>query len=52
MITRKRLNYLIKDEAKATKEYRKLGFLGLSRDEARHRQFLIKKLKTIRRLTK
>ena len=45
MITKKKLRYLINDERKASKEYRKMGFLGLAKDEARHRLFLIKKLK-------
>ena len=35
------LNYLIKDEAKASAEYKRLGFSCLSMDEARHRKFLM-----------
>jgi hypothetical protein len=41
----KRLKYLIADEKKASKEYKKYGFMGLSRDEARHRKFLLRRLK-------
>ena len=37
-----RFNALIKDEAAATREYFNYGFIGLSKDEARHRRFLIK----------
>jgi hypothetical protein len=35
----KRIKYLIKDEKKASKEYRKYGY------ESKHRRFLEKKLK-------
>lgn len=41
----KRLKYLIKDEKKASKEYSKYGFKGLAKDEARHRKFLLRRLK-------
>jgi rubrerythrin len=44
-ISKKMLKYFIKDEKKAVKEYRKYGLDRLARDEARHRKFLIKKLK-------
>lgn len=44
-ISKKMLKYFIKDEKKAVKEYRKYGLVKLARDEARHRRFLIKKLK-------
>jgi hypothetical protein len=37
-----KFNALIKDEAAATREYFNYGFIGLSKDEARHRRFLIK----------
>ena len=37
-----RFRALIKDEAAATREYFNYGFIGLSKDEARHRRFLIK----------
>jgi len=43
----KRIKYLIKDEKKASKEYRKYGFKGLSKDEARHKRFLTKKYKEV-----
>jgi hypothetical protein len=42
-LTCSRMRYLMKDEKKASKEYRKYGFKGLSKDEARHRRFLLKK---------
>jgi len=45
MITKKKLRYLINDERKASKEYRKLGFPNLAKDESKHRRFLVKKLK-------
>ena len=45
MITKKKLRYLIQDEKKASKEYRKLGFPNLAKDESKHKRFLIKKLK-------
>jgi hypothetical protein len=45
-VTKKRLKYLIKDEKKAAKEYRRYGFSSLAKDESKHRRFLIKKLKT------
>jgi hypothetical protein len=38
----KRLNYLIKDEKKAAKQYRKDGFPQLAKDESRHARFLTK----------
>lgn len=44
-LTPKRARYLIKDEAKATKEYHALGLHSLAKDEARHRRVLQKKLK-------
>lgn len=36
----KRLNYFIKDEKKAIKEYRKAGLKRLAKDEAKHLRFL------------
>ena len=45
MITKKKLNYLIKDEKKAAKEYRKLGFPNLAKDESKHKRFLTKVLR-------
>jgi hypothetical protein len=44
MLTKKKLKFLIADEKKASREYRKLGFASLARDEAKHRRFLIKQL--------
>lgn len=38
----KRIKYLIKDEKKATKEYRGYGFKKLSKDESYHAKFLKK----------
>ena len=40
----KKLRALIKDEKKASKEYRGYGYKGLSSDEARHSRFIKKKL--------
>ena len=45
IITKKKLRYLIQDEKKAAKEYRRLGFPNLAKDEAKHKRFLMKKLK-------
>lgn len=44
-ITKKKLKYLIKDERKAAKEYRKYGFYNLAKDESKHRRILKRKLK-------
>ena len=44
-ITRAKLEYLIKDEKKATQEYKELGLESLSRDEHGHMIFLTKLLK-------
>lgn len=41
-LTKRKLNTLIKDEAMATKEYHKLGFHNLAKDEAKHHKFLQK----------
>ena len=43
-LTKKKLKYLIADEKKASKEYRKLGLPNIARDESRHRRILLKKL--------
>jgi len=43
--TCKKIKYLIKDEIKSSKEYKKYGYKGLSKDEARHSKFLKRKLK-------
>jgi hypothetical protein len=39
--TCKQIIYWIKDEAKATAEYKKVGYTKLSKQEASHRIFLI-----------
>ena len=44
-LTPKKIKYFIKDERKAVKEYRKYGLPNLARDEAKHRKFLLKKLR-------
>ena len=44
-LTKKKLRYFIADEKKAVKEYRKYGLGNLAKDEAKHRKFLMKKLK-------
>jgi len=44
-ITPKKLRMLIKDEIKASKEYKSYGFKGLSKDESAHSRFLKRKLK-------
>lgn len=48
-ISEKKLKYFIADEKKAVKEYKKYGFPNLAKDEAKHRRFLLKKLKKTRR---
>jgi len=48
-LTRKKVKYFISDERKAVKEYRKYGLPNLARDEAKHRRFLVKKLKRMSR---
>ena len=45
MLSIKKLKYLIKDEDKASKYYRKLGYLSMSNDEAKHKFFLSMQLK-------
>ena len=44
-LTCKKIKYLIKDEIKASRDYKKYGFKGLSKDELRHSKFLKRKLK-------
>lgn len=41
----KRLKYLMKDEKSASKTYKSYGYIGLSKDESRHRKFLMKRFK-------
>jgi len=48
-LTRKKIKELIKDEAKGSKEYRKYGLLKLAKEESRHRKFLIKLKKKIKK---
>lgn len=43
-LTRRKLKALIRDERMAAKEYARLGFRGLSRDEASHARHLRKVL--------
>ncbi len=45
--TKKRLKFLIADEKKASKEYKRYGYTKLSKDEASHRKFLKKKYNAI-----
>ena len=47
-LNRKKLEYLIADEKKAAKEYRKLGLPMIARDEAKHRRILKRKLKKLK----
>jgi hypothetical protein len=44
-LSKTKLKYFIADEKKAVSEYRKYGLPNLARDEARHRKFLLNKLK-------
>lgn len=39
-LTKRKLKYLIKDERKASKEYKKLGLPNLAKDETKHLKFL------------
>lgn len=48
-LSKKKLEYLIKDERAASKEYRKYGLPTLARDEARHRRILTRRLKRIQK---
>lgn len=45
MLSNKKLRYLIADEKKAAKYYRKHGLPELAEDEAKHKRILIRKLK-------
>lgn len=47
-LTKRRLNYLIKDEKESAKEYRSYGLYSIAKDEAKHRRIL-NKLKMIKR---
>lgn len=44
-LTKKKIDYFIKDEKKATKEYHKYGLHDLEKDERRHAKFLLAKKK-------
>jgi hypothetical protein len=46
--TKKQIKYFIADEKKAVKEYKKYGFPSLAKDEAKHRKFLMKKMKAMK----
>ena len=41
-LTKKKIDYFIKDEKHATKEYKAYGLKSLSKDEAGHAKFLKK----------
>lgn len=41
-LTLEKINYLIRDEDKAIREYRRLKLFKLSRSETSHKRFLIK----------
>ena len=43
--SKKKLEYFIKDEKKASKEYIKYGLPNLARDERKHRKYLARMLK-------
>jgi hypothetical protein len=44
-LSKKKLRYLIKDEKKASKEYKKLGLKSIAKDESKHSRILSRKLK-------
>ena len=46
-LTKKKLEYFIKDEKNANKEYLKYGLPNLAKDERKHKKFLEKKLKEV-----
>jgi len=45
-LTKAKIKEFIADEKAGNKEYRKYGLNSLAKDEARHKKFLEKKLKT------
>ena len=47
-LSKKKLRYLIKDEKKASKEYRRYGLKGIAKDESKHRRMLERKYKKMR----
>lgn len=44
-LTKAKAKYFLKDEKKASKEYKKYGLNKLAKSEARHAKFFKKKLK-------
>jgi len=44
-LTRRKLKSLIREESMSSKEYMKLGFSAIAKDEKRHVRILRKKLK-------
>jgi hypothetical protein len=48
-LTCSKLRYFIADEKKAVQEYKKYGLPSLGKDEAKHRIFLMGKLKSCER---
>ena len=48
-LTKKKIKYFMADEKKATSEYKKYGLPNLAKDEAKHRKFLIGKLKKLKK---
>jgi hypothetical protein len=47
-LTKAKIKYFMADEKMATKEYLKYGLPNLAKDEAKHRKFLLGKLKKIK----
>lgn len=52
MLGEKKLKYLIKDEKKAAKYYRKVGLGELAEDESKHKRILTRKLEKLERREK
>lgn len=50
-LTKKKLQYFIKDEKHAVKEYHHYGLHNLEKDERKHKKFLEKKLKKMRKVS-
>jgi rubrerythrin len=49
--SKKKLKYFIKDEKQASKTYIKYGFPNLAKDERKHKRFLQKKLKRMKKIS-
>jgi hypothetical protein len=49
-VSKKWLKYVIADEKKASKDYKAHGFKNLARDEAKHRRFLLKYKKKLKKV--